>query len=654
MIRPTKGFHVSRTSVVAFIGLALALFLRLSLCRFQSDDFLLYTERWYQVVQGHGFSIFRYGFYDYTPPYLYALFLTSRVLPWISPVVATKIPSIVADFICAWYAYRIVRLKYRSGPVPTFAALAILFAPTVVTNSAFWGQTDMLFTAPLVAALYYVLRQKERAVWLAAGLAFSIKPQAIFLAPYLLALLLRRELRWRYVVWAPIIGLVFLLPAWIAGRPIYDLLTIYSSQGALQAGKLTWRAPNLYAWLPQNRVGLLGPLGMLFGAGIALTFVTSVAKSRVRLAPQLHLGLALASVLVMPYVLPSMHERYFFTADVFAILVAFYLPRYIGLAILVGTVSLLSYQPFLFKREIVPMPWLALVLLIGIVFLTRWLRRALYPGEETLGQDALSRVEKVSLYPARDPLFIHKPNGEPIHGITEDVLHDFERLREIVLSNTAGIFYSKPKDVTFLTYNTSPEASLVERCYKAYGIQGAVVLGRGLAEWNWYSKVVLVLEYLESGECDTPFVLVTDATDVLMINDPAPLVDRFVACETEVLFCNTFVDWPPNSQCRAFETATYPDNPFHCRLSAGAYFARTQSLLEYLRRLRTAHDAREAWTAGFNGQFDDQLAWRHLHRQEYPRIKVDSFSTIFRRYDIYRGTKGGETDGELAPATVAS
>jgi len=645
---------VSRTSVVAFIGLALALFLRFSLSKFESDDFVLYTERWYQVVQGHGFNIFRYGFYDYTPPYLYALFLTSRMLPWISPVVATKIPSLVADFICAWYAYRIVRLKHRSGPVPTFAALAVLFAPTVVTNSAFWGQTDMLFTAPLVAALYYVLRQKERAVWLAVGLAFSIKPQAIFLAPYLLALLLRRELSWRHVVWAPIICLAFLLPAWLAGRPIYDLLTIYSSQGALQAGKLTWRAPTLYAWLPQNRVALLGPLGMLFGAGIALTFVTSVAKSRVRLAPALHLGLALASVLIMPFVLPSMHERYFFTADVFAILVAFYLPRYIGLAILVGTVSLLAYQPFLFKHQIVPMSWLAAALLIGIVILTRWLRRALYPGEGTLGQDALSRVEKVSLYPARDPLFVHKPNGEPIHGITEDVLRDFERLQEIVLSNTAGHFYSRPKDVAFLTYNTSPEASLVERCYKAYGIEDAVVLGQGLKEWDWYSKVRLVLDYLESGQCDTPFVLVTDANDVLMINDPATIAARFLSCQTDVLFCNTSVDWPPNLECCDFETTTYPANPLHCHLSAGAYFARTPSLLRYLRRLQSAHAAAEVWTLGFHARFDDQLAWRNLHRQEYPRIKVDSFSRIFRRYDINRGTKGDEAGGPLSQETVAS
>ena len=649
MIKALKNFGGSK-SLIVFAGIALALLLRFSLREFQSGDFLVFTERWYQIVKGHGFGVFRHGFYDYTPAYLYALFLTSRALPWISAVFATKVPSIVADFVCAWYVYRIIRLHCGASLRPLLAALAVLFAPTVVINSAVWGQTDMLFTAPLVASLFYLLRRKERAAWVALGLAFAIKPQAIFIAPFFLALLCRRELAWRNVVWVPIVFFVSLLPAWIAGRPIYDLLTVYFSEGALQAGKLTWRAPNLYAWLPQQRHDLFFPVGMLLAAATAIIFVVAACKSRARFTPQLLLGLALASVLIMPYALPGMHERYFFAADVLAILFAFFVPAYAYLAILISMVSFFAYQPFLFKREIIPSPWLALALLIGIIVLARWLVRKLYPKETFCpapddgrpAREAASSLETSSvrsLYPGGDPIFIHRPNGEPSHGITEDVVRDFRTLREIVLANSSRLSYARPRGVTFTTYNSFPEESLVERCYKAYGIEDAVVLGRGVEKWEWYSKVGLVLEYLESGRCGTAYVLVTDAKDVLMISDPAPLVDRFLACNAEVLFCNTFVDWPPNAECRDFEIATYPGNPLHCGLSAGAYCARTESLLRYLRRLRDAHAAEEAWTLGFHGRFDDQLAWRHLHRQEYPRIQVDSSSRIFRRYDIYRGTR---------------
>jgi len=379
MIKQIKSFRINSTSVIAIIGIVLAAMLRFSLREFQSDDFHIFVHGWYQTIKANGFGIFRTAFYDYTPPYLYILFLTSRALPWLSDAVATKIPSTVADFICAWYGWRIVRLKYQSGPAPIFAALTLLFAPTVVFNSAFWGQTDMLYTAPLVAALYYVLRKEERSAWLAIGLAFSIKAQAIFIGPFLFALLLRRELLWRNVVWAPIIWLASLLPAWIAGRPIYELLTINPTQAALQTGKLTWNAPNLYKWIPREYAELFYPAGTFFAASVAIIFVAVIYTSRVRLTPSLRIGLALASVLIMPYVLPGMHDRYFFAADVIAILFAFYVPSYCYLPLLIGMVSFLAYQPFLFKTDIVPMPYLALSLLVGIVILARWLVGTLYP-----------------------------------------------------------------------------------------------------------------------------------------------------------------------------------------------------------------------------------------------------------------------------------
>jgi Gpi18-like mannosyltransferase len=379
MIKRIKSFRVTSISVIAVIGVFLAGMLRFSLREFQSDDFHIFVHGWYQTIKANGFGIFRAAFYDYTPPYLYALFVISRAMPRISPVVAIKIPSIAADFVCAWYAWRVVRLKYQSGPAPIFAALALLFAPTVVFNGAFWGQTDMLYTAPLVAALYYVLRKEERSAWLAIGLAFSIKAQSIFMAPFLFALLLRRELLWRNVVWAPIIWLASLLPAWIAGRPIYELLTINPTQVALQTGKLTWNAPNLYKWIPREYAEMFYPAGMLFAASVAIIFVAVIYTSQVRLTPSLCIGLALASVLIMPYVLPGMHERYFFSADVVAVLFAFYVPSYCYLPLLIGMVSFLAYQPFLFKTDIVPMPYLALILLAGIVILVRWLTGMLYP-----------------------------------------------------------------------------------------------------------------------------------------------------------------------------------------------------------------------------------------------------------------------------------
>jgi Gpi18-like mannosyltransferase len=134
--------------ILVAIGIILALPLRYSLLPFKSWDFRGHTGVWYQTIKTQGFSAFASGFSNYTPLYLYCLYIVSVVLPHISKVVATKLPSIAADGVCAWYACRLVGLKYRANaPWAIFACLAVLFAPTVVLNSSFWGQADSVYTA---------------------------------------------------------------------------------------------------------------------------------------------------------------------------------------------------------------------------------------------------------------------------------------------------------------------------------------------------------------------------------------------------------------------------------------------------------------------------------------------------------------------------
>ena len=37
-----------------------------------------------------------------------------------------------------------------------------------------------------------------------------------------------------------------------------------------------------------------------------------------------------------------------------------------------------------------------------------------------------------------------------------------------------------------------------------------------------------------------------------------------------------------------------------------------------------------------DGGFNDQLAWRRLHKRHFPALRVDSRSRIFKRYDLFR------------------
>ena len=358
--------------VIILAGIVLAIAIRYSLLNFKSVDFLKYTRSWYDTIQSRGFSAFGTDFANYNLPYLYLLYLIARFLPGVPGLIATKLPSLAADFVTAWFAARIIGLKYPKTIFPLLAALAILFAPTVVLNSAFWGQADALYTAALVACIYFLMTGKNMTAMFLFGLSVSFKAQAIFLSPLLMALFLRREILWKYFLLIPLVMILALVPAWIAGRPLPDLLMIYPSQAG-QYEQLSMHAPSLYSWIPDSGQFYLYfySAGLILAATIGLFFSIFVYKSRARITHSLLLELALCSVLIMPFFLPKMHDRYFYPADVISILFAFYFPRYFPVPVLMSIISFFSYEPVLFDAEAVPIYVLALGVLFLIIILGR-------------------------------------------------------------------------------------------------------------------------------------------------------------------------------------------------------------------------------------------------------------------------------------------
>ncbi len=104
--------------IIIAVGIALAIAIRYSLLSFQSIDYLVYTRHWYTFIKAHGFSAFRQNFSNYNPPYLYLLYIIIRFFPDLPGPTTTKLPSIIADFICAGLAYKIVSIKYPKSPYP--------------------------------------------------------------------------------------------------------------------------------------------------------------------------------------------------------------------------------------------------------------------------------------------------------------------------------------------------------------------------------------------------------------------------------------------------------------------------------------------------------------------------------------------------------
>jgi Gpi18-like mannosyltransferase len=364
------------------IGILLAMYVRVAWRGFVSEDYSTFTGSWYATIQSQGFAAFRTGFSNYTPLYLYLLFIVSKVLPWLFGLYAVKLPSVAADFLCAWLVQQIAARKYGSQSViPWIGFLTVLFIPTVILNGSAWGQADSIYTAALLASLLFLLQSRPTLGLLAFGVALALKFQAIFFLPFLAALWLRGTFSWKHWFWIPFVYFLSILPAWLAGRPLADLITIYISQTDLYKN-LTLNAPNLYTWFPQNAYDLLYPSGMALCAGLCLLFVIAVRRSKIALTAPVLVQLAMVSVLLVPFFLPKMHERYFFPADLLSLVYALYFPAFFFIPMLVCGISWISYMPFLFKIDEppIPLPIAGLILFVALCIVTIRLFVTLYPA----------------------------------------------------------------------------------------------------------------------------------------------------------------------------------------------------------------------------------------------------------------------------------
>lgn len=357
--------------LVGAVAVLIAVATRWAMLRYASGDFDQYTSEWYGFIQQNGGAeALRQGISNYTPPYVYGMIVVHWLFPELAPVVALKLIGLPFDFVGAIFAGRIVALRYRDPLVPVLAASAYLFAPTVVLNGAFWGQVDGIGASAVLACVYFVLCGRDTAALVAFGLGLAFKLQPIFLLPMLAVLVLRQRLDWRWFAVVPAIYLVAILPAWLAGRPLSQLLMVYAGQADFYQ-RLSSNAPHVFAWFPNQFYSYLYPAGLYWAVGILFLATTVAVRVTRELTFDRILQLALISLILVPYCLPKMHERYFFLADALAVPFAFVFPRLAVPAVLIIVTSFCSYAPFLLHQEIVPMLWLPFVLGSVLVILLR-------------------------------------------------------------------------------------------------------------------------------------------------------------------------------------------------------------------------------------------------------------------------------------------
>jgi Gpi18-like mannosyltransferase len=335
--------------VLAFTLALISILLRVTFIPYSNYDLAIFNLVWYETLRNDVLHALATNFANYTPPYTYFLALATFTRDFIPPLTAIKLIPTFCDMLGAFLIYKIVRLKYQND-LPYLAAAIYFTAPTIMINSSYWGQADSLYTAGLLACIYLLMLDRSFPAMLAFGAAFSFKAQAVFLAPFLLILALRKKINWLYFGLVPLVYLIAILPVVLLGRPLLDALLIYTKQSNTFAS-LTMNAPNFYYLLPREWRAVIVPLGIVIAAITLLYWAFNTARSKLPLENDNLLLLAVVSVALTPFLLPKMHDRYFYPADVLSIAVAFYFPQLWVIPVFYQIISATAISGFLFNAS---------------------------------------------------------------------------------------------------------------------------------------------------------------------------------------------------------------------------------------------------------------------------------------------------------------
>ena len=374
----------ARYLCAAVVFTALAFALRGVMLDYETLDYQNFLTKWVDFFRTHGgFRAISQPVGNYNIPYLYFLALISG--SGIKDLYLIKLFSIFFDTVLAYAVMQLAGL-YRTHPAGKLACFfVVLFWPTVLLNGSLWGQCDSVYASLAVLAVYLALTDRPVLSMLSAAASFAFKLQAVFILPVFAVLWMMKKFKWYHFAIFPAAYVVYVLPAVLLGRPFIDTLTLYLSQTGSIGDGLNYNSPSFFSVFyrfpdPDSTARLF----ILVAFGYTLLVLGACLALRRRLNNKAVLAAAILLCVGIPFLLPHMHERYFFLADVLTLAAAFACYDLIPAAILTEFASLLGYYAYLRMRFLLPMQYGAAALVITAAIDAAYLLTAVRQGSTNL------------------------------------------------------------------------------------------------------------------------------------------------------------------------------------------------------------------------------------------------------------------------------
>ena len=310
---------------------------------FESNDYLDFLSPWTQFFRDNGFKGLGMDVGNYNPPYMYLLWLFS-LLP-VNELPLIKLTSLLFDILTAWAGMKLLSLYTDKRSRLLFCFFALLYLPTFIINGAKWAQCDSIYTFFGIFSIYLALTDKPWAAMCSIAASLAFKLQAVFIMPVFIILLIAKKIRLKHFLAFPVAYIVYMLPAVIAGRPFFKVMTLYVSQAGTVGSALNYNSPSLTSIVsgsPEELSKFLVLAAFLF---MLIVFCGASIKKE-QLDAGLIIGFTSLLVIGIPFLLPHMHDRYFYLAGVLTVLLACAKPLYALAPIAAELASLHCYLAY--------------------------------------------------------------------------------------------------------------------------------------------------------------------------------------------------------------------------------------------------------------------------------------------------------------------
>lgn len=349
-----------------------AFMIRWKLMPIESADYFGFLEPWMEEIRKNGgFASLSLEISNYTSPYMYIMTLLSYIST--NDLYALKLVSVFFDYMASVAVFLILWEMTENVQKAVFGMAVLLLSPTVILDSAYWCQCDIIYTCFLLFSLYFFFRDDGNKSMIFFAISFAFKLQSLFLLPfYIIMWLKKKTIKLRHLLWVPMIYVISIIPAWIAGRSFGDLLGIYFDQ----ADNYPWGTleyPNIYALLGEV-IPDMRHAAEVSGAGMYATIMLLgciayyIYQKNVMLTQELAVTLALFMVAVTVYGLPHMHDRYGFLIDLLAIIYGVYRVKRFPVTCGFMLISVLTFMPYLIAVHVIPIQYLAIAQFTLIIY----------------------------------------------------------------------------------------------------------------------------------------------------------------------------------------------------------------------------------------------------------------------------------------------